>query len=111
MTYWTATHKNLRTIVEATFAEMRPRTKNVADYISALNHFDRENASQGRSITYKPRIFATCLECCGEGDVSNPAWSDDDNGEPEDMDCEVCGGVGYVEIVDPVAPISDETPF
>lgn len=107
--------KNRRTaanlIIEETYAFAHTMTPNA--YAAALGHFSEDG--DGEPLPAAPTVYATCLTCYGTGCVQNPKWRDDDdnNGEPESVDCDQCGGGGFVQIKEPPAPIAldDDMPF
>ncbi len=114
--YFADLHKNTRAALGLLVEDMHPREVSADDYAKQLARFDREYFEAERLPV--PKVYATCLECFGDGRVQNPKWFDDDEcQEPESLGCDTCCGVGIVEIVDPpsvqsAAPVlDDDVPF
>ena len=106
--YFANHHKTARTVIGLLIEDMRPRTVTTVDYANSLARFDHEYFEAERLPV--PRVYATCLECFGDGRVPNPKWFDDDECRvPESLGCDCCMGAGIIEIVDP-APAASGTP-
>lgn len=117
MTYWHDHHAKHRKGVALIIEGAVCRDVKAADYAAALTRYSAEDYMAEIGTSHPPKLFGTCLDCFGAGDVRNPHWSDDGGSEPETTDCETCLGVGMVEIIDPPpvpepgTPIDDDMPF